>query len=233
MQSSARIPSPTPAGTITSGSTAASGATTPVGSRGAVDTSAVAPRPTPNPGRLTGTPAASNATTVLPGALGAKLFFQISPVDAAKQDELVRIAADHYLEDRDVRRVGREQGLTMADISALRHETLHRFDQAVIDSLGPEQGQNFIALYGASQFVPLAEEFAARCAALGEPLPPTAVGATAIIFSKKLSNPAFPFTPAVLSTLDEEAMKEARKTLSAVQLEAFRKMLAERPYPKP
>ena len=207
-------------------------AATPVGSVGGRGMSAVSARSTASPGRSTVTPGSSGATAGPPAGLGAQLFFKISPVDAEKQHQVERIVVDHELEDWDVVRVGRAHGLTMAEISTLRDEALSRFHQAVVDILGPDQGQNFLALNRASQFVPLAEEFAARCAALGEPLAPAAVGAAAIIFSKNLSNPAYPVRPGASSTLEEEAMKEARKSLSAAQLEAFRKMWAERPYPK-
>ncbi len=182
---------------------------------------------------------AATATSFHPqqAANDTDLFFKTVPLEATMRDNLVARLARLYQANADLLDASRAQGLSHADASKLRAELTKGYQTDVIAQLGDQQGRYFLELTGAARFVPIAEDFAARCAAQGEPLSLSTLAAVAINLSKNIQDPSLPQStakaPHGLPFMESEAIKAATPILTPQQLEIFKTLWSEHPYPRP
>jgi hypothetical protein len=183
--------------------------------------------------------AASNArsSAATPAENGLKLFFEAYEVDPTTRDRLVQATVIHRQEDIDIKKAAGYGGWNNPEVSKSRDESYHRFEQEVLATLGPETGGYFIDLSSATMFLPVADDLSARCAARGEPIDAYTKGAIAINLSQNLTNPDYPqpkvLMPNGVEIHEHQALESAEKVLTAHQLELFKELWNEHPYPKP
>lgn len=142
------------------------------------------------------------------------LFEETWPLDDATRDALGQAIADY---ERD----------------PSNKEGFDRFRQGNLERLGAERGEAFNALFFAAPYLPVAEDFAARCAAQGEAPSPATLTAIAITL-RRLPDPEYtaaPRRPDGTLVAEELAMTEAAKVLTPGQLRIFKEVWAEKPYP--
>lgn len=157
--------------------------------------------------------------------LGAALFFQATPVDDATRSNLLQA-------------ISKYENAILQDpmVSLPENEAYKNFKQEVCDALGAERGHYFIKLRADSLFVPIAEDLAARCAADGDPTPPSAIAAITMTLAENLHDPLYPrpllMRPDGVPLSEYQAYKDAAKVLTPRQMNVFKQLWAEHPYPK-
>lgn len=166
-----------------------------------------------------------------------RLYFQAVETDAPTRERLIGLLIDSFLEGIDARQIGRAHGLSQDEMLQLALER-HRRELADAQAiLGEEAGRHFIDSYRAAQMVPIAEDFAARCAAAGAPIGPAVANRLAITFAVTLVSPEvlpkLTRYPDGSIVFDRIALRRAAAVLNPTQLALFERFLAERPYPQP
>jgi hypothetical protein len=161
------------------------------------------------------------------------LFFAAVKVDDETRQRLIQVEVDHSLEFQDITELSRAQGLSDAEINKLRDEAFKKYREKIAEVLGPEQGNYFITLENSAMFGPIAENFADRCAAQGEALTPAAMAAIRINLAENLRSPRINTPPRTFESIQNQAFNSAAKVLTAGQLEVFKQLWSERPFPKP
>lgn len=164
------------------------------------------------------------------------LYFKVKNTDLPARDEVLRLVSDVEAEQLAILKESVHQGLGGTEASALRSAAMDRFQKGIIGTLGEQDGEYFLDLFGASPFVPLAEDFARTCSDRGIPIDPSTVAAITLDLKRNLQNPAFPHpdlrTSAGIPVNESKAFEQARTLLTPPQMELFKQYWATRPFPK-
>ncbi len=166
------------------------------------------------------------------------LFSKVVPIDEDTRDKLIAAEVDINLTNADAVQIAAASHLSQADLQKIRGPEFDDYRQTIIDLLGPENGPTFISLYDATglNFGAIADDFAGRVAAAGEPLTAAAQVSVTINLMNNLRDPAYPSPPVVLPNgvpvSEQLAYDSAAKVLSPTQLTIFKQLWAEHPYPK-
>jgi len=166
-------------------------------------------------------------------------FFDARSVDPATREKVIdaTVAFQSALRESISRML--TSGGTPADIAPQRAEASARYQKQISELLGPD-GVEALNQFGYMQpFVPIAQDFASRCASQGTPLTAANTMTVASIFSQNLVDPSYtPPTQATAQNLPQylqgreaAAFAQAEKVLTPRQMEIFKRMWAEHPWP--
>jgi len=165
-------------------------------------------------------------------------FLDGRSLDATAKNKVLDAIADYQLALRNSITQMMTQGGTPADIAQLRAQATAQYNQQVTDVLGGDGIRDLNQFGYTQQFVPLAQDFAARCAAQGVPISPNVVTSLAQNFSQNLTDPNYAPPDEAAARRNSEfqvkhdalALEQASRVLTPQQLELFKQLLAEHPW---
>ena len=143
----------------------------------------------------------------------------------------LKVLEEDEAEQQNLKAMSRAHQISADEYVSQRQQSAMQTNAELRELLGPEVGDQVVEYRNSFPFIPIAQQFAARCDSAGMPLSDDAVGNIAVILSKYNVTAPSSASPRAVEELraanDPKAFARASAILTPAQFEAFKKFWTE------